>query len=122
MSPAGPPQLVPLALCMRFCWVLVLLHQKKSLHIHRHGPKTKGDSNPPAPRLTVQRDVVAAVPPLTQAEPRCRAEGFRLCASAFRSALKGPVSQEFLQLPGNGEREDLVRREEGAQSFATQVL
>jgi len=36
--------------------------------------------------------------------------------------LKSPVSEEFLQLPGNGEREDLVRRQEGAESFATQVL
>lgn len=104
-----------------FFWVLVLLYRKIP-PCSQTQPQNKGSSNPPAPRLTNQRDVVAAVPPLTQAEPRHRAEGSRFCASTFRAALKGPVSKEFLQLPGNGEREDLVSRQKGAQSFATQVL
>lgn len=106
---------------MHFCWVLVVLYRKIPPHSQTQ-PQNKGSSNPPAPRLRNQRDVVAASSPLTQAEPRRRAEGSRLRASTFRTALKGPVSEEFLQLPGNGEREDLVRRQEGAQSFATQVL
>lgn len=45
-----------------------------------------------------------------------------LCASALPAALKSPVSEEFLQLPGNGQRQHLVGCEEGAQGFAAQVL
>lgn len=48
--------------------------------------------------------------------------GAHLRASALPAALKSPVSEEFLQLPGNGQRQHLVGREESAQGFAAQVL
>lgn len=115
-----PPRCaVPLALCMLFfCWVLVLLHQKKKkyLHVHRQ-PQNKGSNNPSAPRLTNQHDKPAV---LCEPGRPCReAGGSRLRASG---PSEGPVGEELLQLPGNGECKDLVRRQEGAQGFAAQVL
>lgn len=42
MSPVGPLQLVPLALCMHFCWVLVLLYQKNPSAFTDTAPKQGG--------------------------------------------------------------------------------
>lgn len=58
---------------------------------------------------------------LRRRQPR-PSPGAHLCTSALPAALKSPVSEEFLQLPGNGQRQHLVGGEEGAQGFAAQVL
>lgn len=127
-SPVGSPELSPTSYCAPcplhaffffFCWVLVLLHQKKKkkyLHVHRQ-PQNKGSNNPSAPRLTNQHDKPAVL--CEPGRPRREAGGSRLRASG---PSEGPVGEELLQLPGNGECKDLVRRQEGAQGFAAQVL
>lgn len=90
--------------------------KKKYLHVHRQ-PQNKGSNNPSAPRLTNQHDKPAV---LCEPGRPCREAGGSLLRASGPS--EGPVGEELLQLPGNGECKDLVRRQEGAQGFAAQVL
>lgn len=111
----GGPELspgcaVPLALCKHFCLVLVLLHKKIP-------PRSQT-----APKRGEQQSCPAAHKPLVlhgAASPTTRQRGSHLRVSGNS---EGPVGEELLQLPGNGECKDLVRRQEGAQGFAAQVL
>lgn len=106
MSPAGPPQLCLSPSAWDFAGFLYYDTKKSPPQSQNHGSSHTSGS----------RLGIPAAPP-AQAEPRAH-----LRASAVPTALKSPVSEEFLQLPGNGQRQHLVGGEEGAQGFAAQVL